>query len=65
MAEQYPEGKLLWLTVCDVRGVKPVRAQLEWEQWEEGFMTRGEWQRVAERFLAIEADVAPENGATT
>ena len=29
MDEQYPEGKLLWLTVCDVRGVEPVRAQLE------------------------------------
>ena len=48
-----------------MRNVEPVRAQLEWEQWEEGFMTRGEWQRVAERFLAIEADVAPENGAET
>ena len=46
-------------------GVEPVRAQLEWEQWEEGFMTRGEWQRVAERFLAIEAGAAPEKGATT
>ena len=52
MTELYPEGKRLWLTVCDVRGVEPQRAELEWEQWEEGFLTRGEWQRVAERFVA-------------
>lgn len=62
MVEVYPEGKLLWLTVCDVRGVEPERAQLEWSQWEEGFLTRGEWQRVAERFLVAGAGVAPADG---
>ncbi len=62
MAEQYPEGKRLWLTVCDVRGVEPMRAQLEWDQWEEGFLTQGEWQRVAERFAAGVATTALADG---
>lgn len=52
MTELYPEGKRLWLAVCEVRGVEAVRAELEWEQWEEGFLTRGEWQRTAEKFTA-------------
>ena len=48
--EFYPEGKRLWLAVCEVRGVDAQRAEIEWQQWEEGFLTRGEWQRVAENF---------------
>ena len=52
MAEKYPDGKRLWLAVCDVRDVESQRAELEWMEWEDGFLTQGEWQRVAERFLA-------------
>lgn len=52
MTELYPDGKRLWLSVCGVRGVDHQRAEIEWAQWEEGFLTQGEWQRVAERFTA-------------
>lgn len=61
MTEIYPEGKRLWLIVCDMRGVDPVRAQLDWDQWEEGFLTHGEWQRVAERFTAGTMVASPED----
>ena len=52
MTELYPDGKRLWLSVCEVRGVDKQRAEIEWTQWEEGFLTRDEWQRVAESFTA-------------
>ena len=55
VTELYPDGKRLWLSVCDVRGVDHQRAEIEWAQWEEGFLTQGEWQRVAERFTASTA----------
>jgi hypothetical protein len=48
--EQFPEGKRLWLAVCSARNIEPQRAALEWDDWEEGFMTKGEWQRAAEAF---------------
>lgn len=50
--ERFPLGRALWMAVCDARRVEPQRAALEWETWEEGFLTKGEWQRAAEAFLA-------------
>ena len=50
ITEPYPEGKRLWLSVCEVRAVDAQRAEMKWEHGEADSLTRGEWQRVAETY---------------
>lgn len=46
-SEPYKKGKSLWLAVCKARGTSQDRALLEWDNWEDDFMTKMEWQQAA------------------
>lgn len=56
--EPYPLGKALFLSYMAARFPHlPERGEQEWSNWEEGFMTKAEWQATAEAFLAEARDM--------
>lgn len=52
MNEPYPLGKTLFYSYCqDVLGKTSLDCDYDWHNWEEGLMTKEQWNTLARSFL--------------